>query len=220
MPVLWRVGEANIQYQPSASISVICWISWRSVTLFFLAPLLLCPILAAVTDSFLSPPLARWDGLHLVVDLEHAERHINRAMMGSDRIRDIRLRGAGDALEAETTVVWKGVAARVGLELAEIRLHHRHIGFRMRHVRALGGFPVPRAAVELGLKALDSPLMRVFQGDGIVVIDLRRWLPPEVEINVVTVQATLRSLHIWFGPGRLSDLPGRGPGQLPADTSS
>ncbi len=166
----------------------------------------------------MSPPLARWDGLHLVVDLELAERHINRLMAGNERIRDLRLRGAGDALEAEVTVVWKGVTARVGLELAEIRLHHRHIGFRMLHVRALGGVPVPRVAVELALKALESPILRVFQGEGIVVIDLRRWLPAEVEINIVTVQATLRSLHIWFGPGSLGDLPGQGPGLLPADS--
>ena len=61
---------------------------------------------------------------------------------------------------------------------------------------------MPRVAVELGLKALESPLLRVFQGEGIVVIDLRRWLPAEVEMNIVTVQATLRSLHIWFGPGQ------------------
>ncbi len=182
--------------------------------------MLLCPILAAVTDSILFSPLARWDGLHLVVDLELAERHINRAMAGNDRIRNVRLRGAGDALDAESTVVWKGMAARVGLQLAEIRLHNRHIGFRIRHVRALGGVPVPRAAVELGLKALESPLLRVFQGDGIVVIDLRRWLPAEVEVNVVTVQATLRSLHIWFGPGHLVDLPGRGPRLLPAESQA
>jgi hypothetical protein len=168
----------------------------------------------------LSSPLARWDGLHLVVDLELAERHLNRALSGSDRMRDLSLRGAGDALEAEVSVVWKGVAARVGLELAEIRLHHRHIGFRMRRLRALGGIPVPRAAVELALQALESPIMRVFSGDGIVVIDLRRWLPTQLEVNVVAVQATLRSLHVWFGPGRLEDLPGRGPARLPAGSSA
>jgi hypothetical protein len=173
-----------------------------------------------VTNPLLSSPLARWDGLHLVVDLELAERHLNRALSGSDRMRDLRLRGAGDALEAEVSVVWKGVAARVGLELAEIRLHHRHIGFRMRRLRALGGIPVPRAAVELALQALESPIMRVFSGDGIVVIDLRRWLPTQLEVNVVAVQATLRSLHVWFGPGRLEDLPGRGPARLPAGSSA
>jgi hypothetical protein len=173
-----------------------------------------------VTDPLLSPPLARWDGLHLVVDLELVERHLNRALAGSDRIRDLRLRGAGDALEAEIKVLWKGVAARVGVELAEIRLRHRHIGFRMRRFRALGGFPVPRVAVERGLMTLGSPVLTVFPGQGIVVLDLRRWLPGELDLEVVTVQATLRSLHVWFGPGRLGDLPGRKAGLLPAGNGS
>jgi hypothetical protein len=172
-------------------------------------------ILPPVTDPLLPPPLARWDGLHLVVDLELAERHLNRALAGNDRIRDLRLRGAGDALEAEITVVWKGVAARVGVQLAEIRLRHRHLGFRMRRLRALGGLPVPRLAVERGLMALESPVVTVFQGQGIVVLDLRRWLPGELDLQVVTVQATLRALHVWFGPGRLNDLPGQSPGRLP-----
>jgi hypothetical protein len=164
----------------------------------------------------MSGPLARWDGLHLVVDLELTERHLNRALAGNRRIRDLRLRGAGDALEAEITVMWKGIHARVGLQLAEIRLHRRHIGFRMRQVRALGDFPVPRAAIELGLRSLDTSFVRVFQGQGIVVIDLRRWLPGEIEVNVVTVQATRRSLHVWFGPGRLIDLPTGDQSRLPA----
>jgi hypothetical protein len=89
----------------------------------------------------------------------------------------------------------------------------------MRRFRALGGIPVPRAAVEFALQALDSPIMKVFPGDGIVVFDLRRWLPGELDLNVVTVQATLRSLHVWFGPGRLADLPGRSPGRLPAGST-
>jgi hypothetical protein len=176
-------------------------------------------ILTLVTDPLLSPPFVRWDGLHLVVDLELAERHLNRALAGSDRIRDLRLRGAGDALEAEVTVMWQGLAARVGVQLAEVRLRHRHVGFRMRRLRALGGIPVPQVAVERGLMALKSPVMTVFQGQGIVVFDLRRWLPGELDLNVVTVQATLRSLHVWFGPGRLADLPGRSPGRLPAGST-
>ena len=119
-------------------------------------------------------------------------------------------------MAAEFTVVWKGLPARVGMEIAEIRLRHRHIGFRMRRLRALGGIPVPRAAVELGLRSIESAVLSVFSGEGIVVIDLREWLPQELDLRVVTVQGTARSLHLWFGPGGLSDIPYRGPRQLPA----
>ena len=169
-----------------------------------------------VVSDFLSPPLARWDGLHLVLDLALVERHLNALLASNEQLRDLRLTGEGDALAAETTVMWKGVPARVGLELAEIRLRHRHLGLRMRRLRALGGVPVPRTAVELALRALDSPLLTVFPGQGIMVVDLRRWLPNEVSLEVLTVQGTARSLSVWFGPGSLSDLPGKGPKRLPS----
>ena len=169
-------------------------------------------------DDLLSPPLARWDGLHLALDLVRVERLLNEFLSTREELRDLSLRGEGDALAAEVTVVWKGVPARVGLEVAEIRLRHRHIGFRMRRLRALGGVPVPRSAVELALKAFDSSLLKVFSGHGIVVVDLRQWLPEELTLEVLTVQGTSRSLHIWFGSGSLRNLPGKGPRLLPADT--
>ncbi len=169
-------------------------------------------------DDLLSPPLARWDGLHLALDLGLFERHLNEQLSTRDNIRDLDLTGEGDALAAEVTVVWKGVPARVGIELAEIRLRFRHIGFRMRRPRALAGIPVPRTAVELALQALDSPLLSVFPGQGIVVVDLRQWLPEELMLEVLTVQGTARNLHVWFGPGSLRNLPGRGPALLPAAT--
>lgn len=169
-----------------------------------------------MTDSFRSPPLARWDGLHLVLDLQLVERHLDDLLSAGGRIRDLRLQGAGDAIAARATVLWKGIHARVGFELAEIKLRRRHIGLRMRKLRALSGVPVPRAAVELGLISLESPLLTVFRGQGILVVDLRSWIPVELDLEIVTVQATARSMHVWFGPGQLQEIPGRGRRQLPA----
>ena len=168
----------------------------------------------------MSPPLARWDGLHLALDLDRVERLLNELLSAREDLRDLSLKGEGDALAAEVTVVWKGVPARVGIELAEIRLRHRHIGFRMRRLRALGGVPVPRSAVELALKAFDSPLLKVFSGHGILVVDIRQWLPEELILEVLTVQGTSRSLHVWFGSGSLRNLPGAGPRLLPAGPES
>ena len=171
-------------------------------------------------DDLLSPPLARWDGLHLALDLSLVERHVNQLLSAREDLRDLSLEGEGDALAAEVTVMWKGAAARVGLQLAEIRLRHRHLGFRLRRMRALGGVPVPRLAVELALKAFDSPWLKVFSGQGIVVFDLREWLPEELTLAVLTVQGTARSLHVWFGPGSLANLPQVGPRLLPAANES
>ncbi len=177
------------------------------------------PILTPWIDLF-SPPLARWDGLHLVLDLDRVERHFNGFLSERDELRDLSLRGEGDMLAAEVTVVWKGVPARVGFEVAEIRLRHRHLGLRLRKIRALGGIRVPRTAVTLALQALKNPILSVFLGDGIVVADLSEWLPQELRLEVLTVQGTRRSLHLWFGSGSLRNLPGKGPVLLPAKTGS
>ena len=161
-----------------------------------------------MTTTLTPRTLARWDGLHLVLDLVLVEEHLVRLLADVERIEGIALAAAGDALNVSATVRWKGVRSRVALELAELRLRHRHLGFRMRKLRVYGGLPVPRAAVEAILEGIDHDLITVFRGQGIVVVDLRRWLPPELDLKIVTVQATESSLHLWFGAGGLRDLPG------------
>ena len=153
--------------------------------------------------------LARWDGLHLVLDLVLVEEHLVRLTAGVEKLDGLALAGADDALDISATIKWKGVRSRVAVEVAELRLRHRHLGFRMRKLRVYGGLPVPRAAVEAILDSIDSDLITVFRGKGIVVVDLRKWLPPELDLNIVTVQSTESSLHLWFGAGGLRDLPGR-----------
>lgn len=152
-------------------------------------------------------PLVRWDGLHLVIDLEHVERLVRRWLEGTPHLREISLVGAGDGLEIGASVVWKGVTTRVAAQLAEIRLRHRHLGFRLRRLRVLGGVPLPRGAVEMVLASVENELVTVFRGQGIVVVDLGRWLPPEVSITVITVQATRARVHVWLAPGYLESLP-------------
>jgi hypothetical protein len=161
-----------------------------------------------MTTTLTPRSLARWDGLHLVLDLVLVEEHLVRLLAGVEQIDGLALAAAGDALDVSATVRWKGVRSRVALELAELRLRHRHLGFRMRKLRVYGGLPVPRAAVEAIIDGIDNDLITVFRGEGIIVVDLRRWLPPELDLKIVTVQATEGSLHLWFGAGGLRDLPG------------
>ena len=163
-----------------------------------------------MTTNLAPRMLARWDGLHLVLDLVLVEEHLVRMLVDVEQLEGLALAAAGDALDVSATVKWKGVRSRVALELAELRLRHRHLGFRMRKLRVYGGVPVPRAAVEAILSGIDNELVTVFRGQGIVVVDLRRWLPPELDLKIVTVQATESSLHLWFGAGGLVDLPGSG----------
>ncbi len=163
-----------------------------------------------------STPLLRWDGLHLVVDIRALEQYLDHLLSRSDLVSQLSVEGRDDAVRVKASVVWKGLASRVAIDLGEIRLRRRFLGFRMRRPRAVGDVPVPRAAVEAAIRAADADGVTVFRGEGIVVVDLRKWLPAELDLSVLTVQATQQSLHLWFGPGSLRDVPRRSKAALPA----
>lgn len=161
-------------------------------------------------------PLLRWDGVHLVFDLTMVDRYLRRHLRGWQQLRDVALSGQGDAIRVSATVTSRGVTASAVIDIAEIRLKHRHLGFRLRRPRALGGVPVPRRLIERILATLELDGVSLVRGEGIVVVDLRPWLPEQLDLSVRTVQASDRALHIWLGPGSFQDLPAGGPLTLPA----
>lgn len=164
--------------------------------------------------------LLRWDGLHLVIGLEALQGHLDQLMRRSDRVENLTLEGHEDTIRVFATVSWKGLSSRTSLDLTEIRLKHRFLGFRMRRLKVLGGIRIPRRAIEEVIRAVDPDGVTMFSGEGIVVIDLRRVLPAELDLTVLTVQATERSLHVWFGSGGLAELPTSRRAALPAGTIS
>jgi len=163
-----------------------------------------------------SSPLVRWDGFRLVLNLSLVEGMLRRRLAANPYLRDLRLEGAGDAVEASAIAIWKGLETRVAVDLAELRLRHRRLGFRLRRPRVLGGMRLPVRAVEAILESAALDVLTVIRGQGIIIVDLRRWLPPEVTLAVITAQATGGRLHLWFGPGALDDLPGGERKALPA----
>jgi hypothetical protein len=162
----------------------------------------------------LPDPLLRWDGLHLVVDLRTVEVHLDRLLRRTGKVSRVNLEGRDDTLRVLATLSWKGMSSRVSVDLSEIRLRQRYFGFRMRRVTVLGGLRVPRRAIEAAIHDVDPERVTVFGGEGIVVIDLRDTLPPGLDLKILTVQATDRSLHLWFGAGSLVDLPAHPPPAL------
>jgi hypothetical protein len=152
-------------------------------------------------------PLVRWDGLHLVLNMAMLEQRLHEMIRNVDVVEDVMLGGAGDAIRVLATIRYKGMHARVSFELAEVRLRYRYVGFRIRRVRALGKVPVPLTAIEVAIQRFAPDIVKAVHGHGIVVVDLRQWLPAELALSVLTVQATDQALHLWFGPGELGDIP-------------
>jgi hypothetical protein len=162
----------------------------------------------------LPDPLLRWDGLHLVVDLRTVEVHLDRLLRRTGKVARLALEGRDDTLRVFASVSWKGIVSRVSVDLAEIRLRQRYLGFRLRRITVFGGVRIPRRAIEAVIRDVDPDRVTVFPGEGIVVIDLRDTLPPGLDLKILTVQATGRSLHLWFGAGSLVDLPAPPPPAL------
>ena len=50
-------------------------------------------------------------------------------------------------------------------------------------------------------------VLRTSTSEGIVIVDLRRWIPEQVNFNIRTLQATERCIHLWLVPGSVEDLP-------------
>ncbi len=162
-------------------------------------------------------PLVRWDGLHLVLNLSMLEQRLWQVVGDNEQVHSLLLCGGGDSVRVLATLQWKGMRVKVGLELAEIRLRYRFLGFRIRRLRAFGRVPVPLVAIERLIKLFGPEIVKVVDGQGIVVVDLRRWIPGELALSILTVQATDRLLHVWLGPGELSDIPvSDSPPALPA----
>jgi len=158
-------------------------------------------------------PLLHWDGIHLKLSLTMVEQRLRELLQGSESIRELSLSGEGDLVRLRVLAQWRGIRTRVVVEVGELRLRHRLLGFRIRKVRMLGGVPVPRPAIEAILRSLRTDLVKVMGGQRIVILDLHQWLPPEISLSVLTVQVSDRSLHLWLGAGDLWDVPR---GQHPA----
>lgn len=160
-------------------------------------------------------PMIRWDGVHVVVHLPALERLLRRRLAAVPALEDLELAGRDDCLSLTFWVQWKGVSTRVRVDVREIRLKQRRLGFRVSRAWALGGFPIPKAAVLRTLKRSIPDLITVVPNSDIVIVDLQQWLPSEISFRVITVQIIGTGLHLWLGGGSISDVPGAGGTALP-----
>jgi hypothetical protein len=145
--------------------------------------------------------------MHLVLDLDHVEEILRRRLVEVENVEWVQLLAAGDGLDLRASLRWKGMGSQVSIRVGEIRLRDRFLGLRLSRLRILGGVPVPMGVVEAVAARLEDQPLTVFRGTGIIVVDLGRWLPAGLSLEVVTVQSIGRELHVWLGRGVLQSLP-------------
>jgi hypothetical protein len=171
-------------------------------------------------------PLLRWDTTCLSVSLDRINHQLAELISDVDEMEQLVLVGAGDHLRFTATVRYRGMRLPLALEARETRLRHRRVGFRIVHLRTLAHVTVPLMVVARVLDRLLGQRHRFDRVSRIVLIDLRDWLPPEVELAVAEIRVRGRFLVLELEPGRLWDIPGRlqrareSPAESPARSSA
>ncbi len=154
-------------------------------------------------------PLLRWDSTCVSVSLDRINQQLAQLISEVDEVEQLLLVGVGDHLRFTATVRYKGMRLPLALEARETRLRHRRLGFRIVHLRTLAHVTVPLAIVARVLERLLGHRQRFDRDSRIVLVDLREWLPPEVELAVAEIRVRDRFVVLELEPGRLWDVPGR-----------
>lgn len=164
------------------------------------------------TGSTLLPrPLLTWEEFCLRIDLDILELWLNREVAGRvEALRELRFAGDGETLEVEAKVAVEGFPARVSVRLAELRVYRAMLGGRVCAVRGPLGIRVPISLVATLLRRHAARWARLDVEDQILLIDLRRWLPPALHLHVQDVRCSGRWLEIALAPGSFAMAQGHG----------
>lgn len=150
-------------------------------------------------------PLLSWDGFAVRCDLDLLERLANRELPRRvAALREVRIGGAGSSLEITARLAWQGLPAQLSATVTELRVYRRFLGCRVESVRGPLGMPLPVSVVAAVLRRVVPRLVRLDPADRILLVDLREWLPPAVELGVAGATVTGRVLEVCFAPGSLS----------------
>jgi hypothetical protein len=165
-----------------------------------------------MSSELAARPLVAWDAFSLRIDLDMLEYAVGRLLPRyTQGIRAVRLAGEGDVLEIRVDVALKGVPARLGAHLAELRLRRGFLGCRVERLRGPLGVPVPLGLLALALRRAAPGLLRLDTADAILLVDLREHLPNEVSVGVRDVRCEGRWLHVDLAPGALTPRFDAGP---------
>jgi hypothetical protein len=166
-------------------------------------------------SSLLPRPLLTWEEFCLRIDLDMLELWLNREVAGSiGALRELRVGGAGDEVVIEATVAVEGFPASVAVRLSELRVYKGMLGCLVRGVSGPLGIPLPLALAASLLRRHAARWARLDTDDRILLVDLRRWLPPSLHLHVQDARCAGRWLELDLAPGSFALLHGRASGPL------
>lgn len=162
-----------------------------------------------MSNSLIQRPLVRWDGFCLRLDLDILEQVAARELPArTDAVREIAVTGTGERLEIGVSLAIKGLPTRVAARVDEVRLYRRFLGLRVAALRGPLGVPVPLSLVAFVLRRFAPGLATLDADDGILLVDLRRWLPEGIQVEIRSVRCQGRMLEIELASGSVAPVFG------------
>ncbi|MFI5143294.1 MAG: hypothetical protein ACHQQS_04835 [Thermoanaerobaculales bacterium] len=158
-----------------------------------------------MTSELALRPLVRWDGFTLRIDLDIVELLVNRVLEArASVVRRVLVEGDHGALDLHVTAAWRGLPAQLSARISELRLHRRCFGCRVASLHGPLGLPLPLTIVAGLVRRLDHDLIHFDAEDGILLVDLRRYLPEGLEVRVDDVQCRGRWLEVSLAGGSVA----------------
>lgn len=154
-----------------------------------------------------STPLLAWDGASLRFDRPRLEDVLRRKLAHVDGLDWLGLSGAEDGVRLDLRIRSHRVPIELGLELEEVQIYDRRLGFRVGKVTTFAGLPLPWALVETGLRRLERDEIAIDVDARIVIVDLRGWLPSGLDVSVRRLVVSGDLVLLQLGPGRMERLP-------------
>lgn len=150
-------------------------------------------------------PLLKWDGFSLRVDLDILELSANRILRErAPSVELLSLEGEDDTLAAHLRLEWKGVPVQVAVRIGEIRLYRRFFGCRLLAVTGPFGLPFPVGIVGALARRVAGGLVHFDADDGVLLVEVRDYVPEGAEIRIQDVICMGRWLEIKLAPGSLA----------------
>ncbi|NWG00544.1 MAG: hypothetical protein HXY19_06340 [Thermoanaerobaculaceae bacterium] len=150
-------------------------------------------------------PLLSWDGFSVRCDLDLLERLAERELPRRvEQLQGVRIAGAGPTLVITLRLAWQGLPAQLVVTATDLRVYRRFLGCRIESLRGPLGVPVPLSMAAALLRRFAQDRVRLDPKDGVLLVDLRPYLPEGVHVGVAAATVTGRVLELELAPGSLA----------------
>jgi hypothetical protein len=143
----------------------------------------------------------RWEGLVVILDATTLNTVVRKALERLPEFRNLLIEPENGRLGLTLKLKRRGVPIRLRSHLTSIRLKDGFLGFRVEDLFANGSLPIPNWLFRKAVDRLPEGATFFYPDERVVVINLNRFLPEDLLVNVREVLCENGEMRFVFGPG-------------------